>query len=150
MQSGSAISPWASREDLRIVAEEVGQRVGCSKGSSSQDLLTCLQRLDGRRLAAVFQDFTVSLQFFLKNIFTTCIATNHLFKDGNGPSYTLIFLYQMLLQKWFILPAVASPHVDGDFLPDHPARLMRDGEFNQVDLMAGFTREDGSFITNRK
>ncbi|XP_037784822.1 venom carboxylesterase-6-like [Penaeus monodon] len=108
MQSGSAISPWASREDLRTVAEEVSQRVGCSKGSSSQDLLTCLQRLDGRRLAAVFQDFT----------------------------------------KWFILPAVASPHVDGDFLPDHPARLMRDGEFNKVDLMAGFTREDGSFITN--
>lgn len=94
--------------------------------------------------------FYGELAIFLKNIFTTCIATNHLFKDGNGPSYTLIFLYQMLLQKWFILPAVASPHVDGDFLPDHPARLMRDGEFNQVDLMAGFTREDGSFITNRK
>ncbi|XP_027207995.1 juvenile hormone esterase isoform X2 [Penaeus vannamei] len=94
MQSGSALGSYAHREDLRLVAQEVSQAVGCPGSASSQDILDCLQ------------------------------------------------------QKWFVLPLVTVPRVDGDFLPDHPARLMRDGDFNQVDLMAGVTREDGAFATN--
>ncbi|XP_042856183.1 cholinesterase 2-like [Penaeus japonicus] len=109
MQSGSALAPWAHQEQLRSVAEEVGRAMGCPEGGGSHGILACLQKVDGRQLAARVQDFL----------------------------------------KWFILPPVAVPRVDGDFLPDHPARLMRDGDFNHVDLMAGITREDGAFITNQ-
>ncbi|XP_042894114.1 cholinesterase 2-like [Penaeus japonicus] len=108
MQSGSALAPWARQEGLRSVAEEVGRAMGCPEGGGSNGILACLQKVEGRQLAASFQDF----------------------------------------MKWFILPPVAVPRVDGDFLPDHPARLMRDGDFNHVDLMAGITREDGAIITN--
>ncbi|XP_042871788.1 cholinesterase 2-like isoform X2 [Penaeus japonicus] len=109
MQSGSAMAPWAHREQHRLVAEEVSRAVGCPEGlGSSQDILACLQKAEGRSLATRFQDF----------------------------------------MNWFLLPLVTVPRVDGDFLPDLPARLMRDGDFNHVDLMAGITREDGAFITN--
>ncbi|XP_047475927.1 juvenile hormone esterase-like isoform X1 [Penaeus chinensis] len=107
MQSGSALSPWAHREQLKSVAEEVSKSVGCGEGLSSQEILTCLQQTDGRRLAATFQDFL----------------------------------------KWFILPMVTTPRIDGDFLPDDPARLVRDGEFHPVNLMAGITRDDGAIVT---
>ncbi|XP_037785050.1 cholinesterase 2-like [Penaeus monodon] len=108
IQSGSAMASYSHREDLRLVAQEVSQAVGCPEGPSSQDILDCLQQVDGRRLAISFQDYL----------------------------------------KWFVLPLVTVPRIDGDFVPDHPARLMRDGDFNQVDLMAGITREDGAFGTN--
>ncbi|XP_047475618.1 cholinesterase 2-like isoform X1 [Penaeus chinensis] len=108
MQSGSALAPWACHEQHRHVAEEVSKAVGCSKAFGHKDILDCLQKVDGRRLAARFQDF----------------------------------------MEWFILPSVALPLVDGDFIPDHPARLMYDGDFNQVDLMAGITRDEGALVTN--
>ncbi|XP_069988974.1 juvenile hormone esterase [Penaeus vannamei] len=107
MQSGSALAPWAHREEFRSVAEEVSRSVGCGKGLGSQGILACLQQKDGRKLAASFQDFL----------------------------------------KWFILPLVTAPRVDGDFLPDDPARLMRDGDVHRVNLMAGITRDDGAIVT---
>lgn len=55
----------------------------------------------------------------------------------------------MLPQKWFLLPLVTAPRTDGDFLPDDPARLMRDGEVHRVNLMAGITRDDGAIVTQR-
>ncbi|XP_063590806.1 cholinesterase 2-like [Penaeus indicus] len=108
MQSGSALAPWAHHEQHRHMAEEVSKAVGCSKAFGRKDILDCLQKVDGRRLAARFQDF----------------------------------------MEWFILPTVALPLVDGDFIPDHPARLMRDGDFNQVELMAGITKDEGALVTN--
>lgn len=61
----------------------------------------------------------------------------------------LFYSIYLLFQEWFILPAVALPLVDGDFVPDLPARLMQVGAFNQVDLMAGITRDEGALVTNR-
>lgn len=63
MQSGSALAPWAHREQLKSVAEEVSKSVGCGEGLSSQKILTCLQQTDGRRLAASFQDLLVSQRY---------------------------------------------------------------------------------------
>ncbi|XP_069989032.1 juvenile hormone esterase isoform X2 [Penaeus vannamei] len=109
MQSGSALAPWARHEQHRRVAKEVSKAVGCSKAFGHKyEILDCLQEVDGRKLAARFQDF----------------------------------------MEWFILPAVALPLVDGDFVPDLPARLMQVGAFNQVDLMAGITRDEGALVTN--
>ncbi|XP_042894416.1 juvenile hormone esterase-like isoform X2 [Penaeus japonicus] len=106
MQSGSALAPWAHREQLKSVAEEVSKSVGCP-GLGSQEMLACLQKTDGRKVAASFQYF----------------------------------------MKWFILPMTTTPRIDGDFLPDHPARLMRDGKFNHVNVMAGITRDEGAIVT---
>ncbi|XP_047475478.1 juvenile hormone esterase-like isoform X1 [Penaeus chinensis] len=50
--------------------------------------------------------------------------------------------------EWFILPLRMLPRVDGDFLPDEPATLMRKGRYNRVDLMAGVTRDEGGMVAN--
>ncbi|XP_037784824.1 esterase FE4-like isoform X2 [Penaeus monodon] len=52
------------------------------------------------------------------------------------------------LSEWFILPRPMTPRVDGDFLPDEPATLMRQGRYNRVDLMAGVTRDEGGMVAN--
>lgn len=64
--------------------------------------------------------------------------------------YYHIIMYLFLLinficniQEWFVLPLVAVPRVDGDFLPDHPSTLLASGSFNHVDIISGFTRDEG-------
>lgn len=52
-------------------------------------------------------------------------------------------------QEWFIFPVRMVPRVDGDFLPDEPATLMRRGKYNRVDIMAGVTRDEGGMVTYR-
>ncbi|KAK3885550.1 hypothetical protein Pcinc_010291 [Petrolisthes cinctipes] len=51
------------------------------------------------------------------------------------------------LLEWFILPQMAIPRVDGDFLLDHPAKLLRSGNFNHVDVISGITKDEGLFST---
>ncbi|ROT66280.1 JHE-like carboxylesterase 1 [Penaeus vannamei] len=41
-------------------------------------------------------------------------------------------------------PYVMGPRVDGEFLPDHPATLVREGRYNRVDIIAGKTRDEGA------
>ncbi|XP_063599423.1 juvenile hormone esterase-like [Penaeus indicus] len=41
-------------------------------------------------------------------------------------------------------PYVMTPRVDGEFLPDHPATLIREGRYNRVDIIAGRTRDEGA------
>ncbi|XP_063602968.1 juvenile hormone esterase-like [Penaeus indicus] len=48
---------------------------------------------------------------------------------------------------WFNFPYVMVPRVDGDFLPAHPAVLVREGRYNRVDVMAGTTRDEGALVT---
>nr|XP_053634423.1 venom carboxylesterase-6-like [Cherax quadricarinatus] len=60
MQSGSALSPWATGFKFRETAEEIGQTMGCPDSQDSQALLDCLQKVDGRRLSSLFQDYFVS------------------------------------------------------------------------------------------
>lgn len=38
------------------------------------------------------------------------------------------------------------PRVDGDYLPDHPANLVRDGRYNKVDVISGVCRDEGAFF----
>ncbi|XP_042894424.1 juvenile hormone esterase-like [Penaeus japonicus] len=107
MQSGTALASWALQEQFKSVTEEVSKSVGCPEGLGSHEVLACLQKTDGRRLAASLQDH----------------------------------------MKWFLLPLITTPRIDGDFLPDHPARLMRDGKFNRANVMSGITRDDGAIVT---
>ncbi|XP_068231188.1 cocaine esterase-like isoform X2 [Palaemon carinicauda] len=51
------------------------------------------------------------------------------------------------LLEWFLMPNVAVPRVDGDFIPDHPAKLMKEGRYNKVNLMAGITANEGACLT---
>merc|ERR1711935_893925 len=49
----------------------------------------------------------------------------------------------------FNVQAVHRPTgvVDGDFLPDTPTNLLRDGNYNHVDVMVGFTKDEGVLQT---
>ncbi|XP_069989027.1 esterase E4 isoform X2 [Penaeus vannamei] len=52
------------------------------------------------------------------------------------------------LSEWLILPRPMTPRVDGAFLPDKPATLMRQGNYSRVDIMAGVTRDEGGMVAN--
>ena len=39
------------------------------------------------------------------------------------------------------------PCVDGTFLPDYPAVLLRSGQYNQVDMIIGATQDDGNVLS---
>ncbi|XP_071528390.1 pyrethroid hydrolase Ces2a-like [Panulirus ornatus] len=45
---------------------------------------------------------------------------------------------------WRGLPRVWLPRVDGDYVPDHPAVLVRSGRFNRVSLITGVTQHEGA------
>ncbi|KAK3882432.1 hypothetical protein Pcinc_013184 [Petrolisthes cinctipes] len=64
--------------------------------------------------------------------------------DKDGRTLTLVAEKMM---KLFILPLVPIPRVDGDYLPDHPAKLVREGHYHKVDLMAGIAAEVGGLLT---
>ncbi|XP_042205829.1 juvenile hormone esterase-like isoform X1 [Homarus americanus] len=48
---------------------------------------------------------------------------------------------------WATLPWVTVPRVDGDYLPEDPAILLREGKFHKVPLITGVTQHDGLLIT---
>ncbi|XP_042225142.1 venom carboxylesterase-6-like [Homarus americanus] len=110
LQSGSSLSPWATRADHRQVATTIGQAFNCSgvkttpQGLNSRALLYCLQTLPLEDLVAIPSAFAV----------------------------------------WLNTPMVMTPRVDGDFLPDHPARLLRSNRYNKVDLISGVTQHEGA------
>ncbi|XP_069944782.1 cholinesterase 1 isoform X2 [Cherax quadricarinatus] len=108
MQSGSALSPWATGWKFRETAEEIGQTMGCPVSQDSQALIDCLQKVDGHKLTVVVQDYF----------------------------------------QWHILPLIFGPRVDGDFIPDDPAKLVLEGRYHKVDLMAGVTGDEGAFATH--
>ncbi|KAK8391303.1 hypothetical protein O3P69_017135 [Scylla paramamosain] len=54
---------------------------------------------------------------------------------------------QSSLTEWFDLPFTVGVQVDGTFLPDYPAVLLKSGRYNKVDVMIGWTKDDGNFIT---
>ncbi|XP_042210261.1 venom carboxylesterase-6-like [Homarus americanus] len=47
---------------------------------------------------------------------------------------------------WYVQPLVMTPRVDGDYLPDHPATLIKTGRFNKVDLISGHTQHEGAMF----
>ncbi|KAK7086771.1 Carboxylesterase 5A [Halocaridina rubra] len=48
------------------------------------------------------------------------------------------------LQKFSRYPFYMLPRVDGDFLPDHPAVLLKQGRYQKVSLMSGHTVNEGA------
>lgn len=43
-----------------------------------------------------------------------------------------------------------TPGVDGEYLPEHPAVLLREGRYNKVDIISGINRNDGALSSTRK
>ncbi|XP_042887469.1 venom carboxylesterase-6-like [Penaeus japonicus] len=43
-------------------------------------------------------------------------------------------------------PYIMVPRIDGEFLPAHPATLVREGRYNRVDIISGKTRDEGSLL----
>ncbi|KAG0700251.1 Carboxylesterase 5A [Chionoecetes opilio] len=54
---------------------------------------------------------------------------------------------QNALSVWFNLPLTFGAQIDGTFFPDSPAALLKTGRYNKVDLMIGWTKDDGNLIT---
>ncbi|XP_069956161.1 pyrethroid hydrolase Ces2a-like isoform X2 [Cherax quadricarinatus] len=48
---------------------------------------------------------------------------------------------------WNGLPWVAVPRVDHDYLPDDPAKLLREGRFHKVPMISGVNQHEGIFVT---
>ena len=46
------------------------------------------------------------------------------------------------------MPSV--PVVDGEYLKEHPAKLISEGKHQKVDLMAGITSHEGNFLSFRE
>ena len=40
-----------------------------------------------------------------------------------------------------------GPCVDGTFLPDHPAALIKSGQYSKVDMMIGTANDEGNLIS---
>ncbi|MPD05944.1 hypothetical protein E2C01_101716 [Portunus trituberculatus] len=63
-------------------------------------------------------------------------------------SSILITLKECFLQEWYDLPLTVGPCVDGSFLPQHPASLLRLARYNDnVDIMTGTVHDEGNLIT---
>nr|XP_053646150.1 uncharacterized protein LOC128698080 isoform X2 [Cherax quadricarinatus] len=50
--------------------------------------------------------------------------------------------------QWRYLPLLLGPRVDGDFLPDDPEVLARDGRHKKVDIISGIMSHDGGSFVN--
>lgn len=44
------------------------------------------------------------------------------------------------------MPIPVGPCIDGIFLPDHPAVLLKHGRYNKVDMISGNTKDDGNGV----
>ena len=53
------------------------------------------------------------------------------------------------LQKWSFLPFSFTPWVDGHYLTDHPAQLVREGRHAKVEIISGVTKDEGALLTLR-
>ncbi|XP_050720768.1 cholinesterase 1-like [Eriocheir sinensis] len=49
-------------------------------------------------------------------------------------------------ETWNNFPFHMVPRVDGDYLPDYPANLVREGRYNKVDVISGVCRDEGAFF----
>ncbi|XP_037773831.1 cholinesterase 1-like isoform X1 [Penaeus monodon] len=53
----------------------------------------------------------------------------------------------MDFQVWNSLPWETVPRVDGDYLPDHPARLLAQGRFHDASIVTGVNLHEGRLVT---
>lgn len=64
--------------------------------------------------------------------------------------YAFTLTYSYIFQEWGRLPFTFTPWVDGEYLPDHPAKMIFDGRHAKVDIISGVTRDEGALFALRK
>ncbi|ROT68754.1 JHE-like carboxylesterase 1 [Penaeus vannamei] len=124
LMSGSALCPWALRKGHRKVAMTIGESLNCKSDpraaggvEKSKRLLECLRRAPLTELSEA-----------------SC-------------SHFMTTPFPMALQVWNSLPWETVPRVDGDYLPDHPARLLAQGRFHDVSIVTGVNLHEGRLVT---
>ncbi|KAK3866846.1 hypothetical protein Pcinc_027650 [Petrolisthes cinctipes] len=50
-------------------------------------------------------------------------------------------------ESWNKFPLYMAPRIDGEYLPAHPALLVREGRYNKVDIMSGICAHEGAGTT---
>ncbi|XP_064115855.1 juvenile hormone esterase-like isoform X2 [Macrobrachium nipponense] len=46
-------------------------------------------------------------------------------------------------------PQIIRPTIDGEFLPEHPAKMLKEGKYHRVNFMTGITRDEGAMFVRR-
>ncbi|CAL4086994.1 unnamed protein product, partial [Meganyctiphanes norvegica] len=49
---------------------------------------------------------------------------------------------------WAFFPILFGPRIDGDWLPDYPEVLLKEGKHHNVDILSGIMKNDGALFTN--
>ena len=121
MQSGTVLSPYLNmaREPGHYSSQLAGA-VGCHQPHS--DTLRCLQSVPASQL--------------YRHLF--------MFEDGENLLADLALTFP---GPW--LPVRDSDFSRRPFIPDSPEKLIREGRWNEVPVMLGFTSEDGLLSTSR-
>ncbi|XP_027223730.2 venom carboxylesterase-6 [Penaeus vannamei] len=120
LQSGSSLCPWAFREDHRRVFLAYAHSLGCISKSKS-----------GSQSRAEPSDTE-------SEAVVECLR--------QVPLDQLLPLLPQF-QVWHGGPRLMTPRVDGEFLQDHPATLLREGRFNKVSLISGVTTGEAGLYT---
>ncbi|CAL4157833.1 unnamed protein product, partial [Meganyctiphanes norvegica] len=102
MQSGTALSPWATGRLFKYTATELAKRFSCP--IESEELVRCLQKVDHRRLDEMYYYF----------------------------------------MGWNSQPFYFAPRIDGDFIPDEPATLLKNGNYTNVPVIMGSVKDEGA------
>ncbi|XP_063607613.1 juvenile hormone esterase-like [Penaeus indicus] len=116
LQSGTALCPWALREDHKQIATKVGLMFNCSGADGQQSLngsalVACLKNVSYQELVSVQKD----------------VVSMKLLRQYHCDDYIIIIM---------------TPRVDGQFLPDFPATMLRKGWYNKVDIILGITKDE--------
>ncbi|XP_042875114.1 juvenile hormone esterase-like [Penaeus japonicus] len=120
LQSGSSLCPWAFREDHRRVFLAYAHSLGCISKSKSAP------PSDGELSEAESEAVVECLR--------------------RAPLDQLVPLLPQF-KVWHGGPRLMTPRVDGEFLQDHPARLLKEGRYNKVSLISGLTTGEAGLYT---
>ena len=120
MQSGTVLSPYLNMaRPAAHYSHQLARAVGCSHSTS--DTLRCLQSVPAGQLYS---------KLFM-------------FEDGEN----------LMTDMALTFPGPWLPIRDSfsrrPFIPDCPEKLIREGKWNEVPIMLGFTSEDGLLATSR-
>ncbi|XP_069937269.1 esterase FE4-like [Cherax quadricarinatus] len=64
-------------------------------------------------------------------------------KDADADKLTSI---AQEIMDWYFLPIRLTARIDGDYLPEEPAVLLREGRFHQVPVITGVTQHEGGLF----
>ncbi|KAK4309585.1 hypothetical protein Pmani_018808 [Petrolisthes manimaculis] len=124
LQSGSALCPWSVGVAHGKVARYTGQLFNCtSTTGSSEDTTTNNDNNDNINTSEAMIE---------------CLQ--------NIPATDIVPVYLHFVE-WFLAPVVVGPRVDGKYLPEEPAFLMKEARHKRVDLMLGTNRHEGAFVS---